>query len=529
MRLSLLTLLLPTLILIGLPEDGLQAQAVDHTMVPRGYVRLQVHPAYTTWDRRFARTAGGSHRIEELGDDISSANGADLFPNLSILQSSIRELTQSSNYEPQLGPTSGRVQQEVNSIDFAGEVGIFDWLTVGVVVPWNQTRTVIDFLHITDTINGDLGLNPSITAPASVQTFLGSVTSASSEARANANVVCSGGSTTSCAGALELAARTAAFESGISSAYAATGFFPLAGSTAGAELTQVLAELNTALSTASLSSILPLLLSQATLSNGDYSMMAVAPESGVGALIPLQSRRGLWSLGDVEVSAKFRLADNMSRSDAADDTGTRYRLTGRFGVRLPTGTPNNPDILLDIGSGDAQLDLEGGLAAELRINGRFGIAASGSLVNQRPTSITRRVAHPKQILSASDTRRELRWNPGQLVGIDVAPYLRISSVLSIHGEYRYFQKFRDQFEMVTPDSRFDPFILESESGMKLHEVGGGFRYDTVEPWALGEAPRPMEVHLRFLHAIEGSGGHAPKWSRVEAGIRLFRRFWGPAN
>ena len=502
---------------------------MDHTMVPRGHVRLQAHPTYTAWDRRFARAADGSPRIEELGDDLSSANSADLFPNFNILQSSIRELIQSSNYEPRLGPSAGRVQQEINSIDFAGELGIFDWLTVGVIVPWKQTRTVVDFLHITDTLNENLGLNPSIADPASVQTFLRSVTSASNQARAEANVICAGGAATSCANALELATRTAAFESGISSAYAATAFFPLAGSAAGARLTQVLAHLNTELSTASLSNILPLLLSQTTLSNGDYSRMAVAPESGIGALLPLQSRRGLWSLGDVEISAKVRLADNMPRSDAVHDTAIRYRVTGRLSARLPTGTLKNPDILLDIGSGDAQLDLEGGLAAELRINGRFGIAASGSLVNQRPTSITRRVAHPKQILSASDTRRELRWNPGQLVGIDVAPYLRISSVLSIHGEYRYFQKFRDQFEMVTPDSRFDPFILESESGMKLHEVGGGFRYDTVEPWALGEAPRPMEVHLRFLHAIEGSGGHAPKWSRVEAGIRLFRRFWGPAN
>jgi hypothetical protein len=35
----------------------------------------------------------------------------------------------------------------------------------------------------------------------------------------------------------------------------------------------------------------------------------------------------------------------------------------------------------------------------------------------------------------------------------------------------------------------------------------------------------MELHLRVIHTVAGSGGHTPVSTRVEAGIRLFRRVW----
>lgn len=68
-----------------------------------------------------------------------------------------------------------------------------------------------------------------------------------------------------------------------------------------------------------------------------------------------------------------------------------------------------------------------------------------------------------------------------------------------------------------------------ESGVKVHQIGGGLRYDTVSPWLLGETRYPMEVHVRMLQSIAGGGGQTPKSLKVEAGLRLFRRFWGPTR
>ena len=227
MRLSLLHLLVSTVFLMALSAYDIQGQALDQRLVPRGHLRLQAHPIYTTWDRRFSGASDGPERIEELGDDLSSPNGANLFPDLDILQSSLRELMKAPNYEPRLGPTAGRVQQEMTSIKFAAEVGVSDWLTVGVLMPWNQTRTVIDLIHTPDTLNADLGLNPTIQDPSAVQSFLSSINSASLDAQAKATEICAGGTNASCVSALELAARASSFESAISSAYSATAFLSL--------------------------------------------------------------------------------------------------------------------------------------------------------------------------------------------------------------------------------------------------------------------------------------------------------------
>ncbi len=521
--------LLAALFFAGIYAPSAEGQAMDQTMVPRGQLRLQAHPIFTSWDRRFGVAPDGSPRIEELGDDLTSSNGADLFPGLPDLRSTVRDLAALPNYAPTLGPTIGRVQQEVTSIEFGGEVGVFDWLTVGVTVPWNQTRTVIDVLHSPDPVNGNLGVNPTISDASAVESFLTSASAARSASQANADAICAGGPGLACTNALDLAARTASFATGIASAYAATPFFPLIGTAAGDGLNQTLSTLNTELTSASLSTFLPLVLSNETLAAEGFALLPVIGATGIGAATPLETRQGLWALGDVAASARVRLVDNLTPTGDQPERFYGYRVTTRFTVRLPTGTQEDPDVLLDIGTGDAQLDLEGGLAADLRLGRWFGVSTAAFFTRQGPTTLTRRVAAPGEVMAPATTRRDVRWSPGVMMGLDVAPHIRLSSTVSLHGEYRFLHKFRDEVELTVSDPTIDPVVLELESGLKLHQVGGGLRYDTVEPWLRGEAARPMEVHLRFLHAIDGSGGHAPKWTRVEAGIRLFRRVWGPTR
>lgn len=528
MRPSLPTALFATLLALGVATPRVSAQIMDRTMVPRGQLRLQAHPVFSSWDRRFGRTADGAEGIEELGDDLTASDATDLFPRMSALTDAVRQLGGLPGYDPVLGPTAGRVQQEATSIFFGADVGVFDWLTVSVVVPWNQRRTAVDLIHTPDTIAGDLGLSPIVGDAASVDAFLSSAAAAANVAAADANAICAGGAGPACTTAQDLADRTAAFAAGLGAAYAASPFFPLTGTAAGDGLSQALTDLNLELQNANLSTFLPLLLATERVTEDGFPLLTGTAGTGFAAL-PLQTRQGLWAVGDVEISARARLLDNLTPTADTPTSGFGYRVLGSFTVRLPTGTPEDPDILLDLGTGDGQLDVEGGVSADLRFGTRIGIATGGWYVRQGATTLTKRVVSPETVMAPADTRASLRWSPGVMLGVDVAPYLRLSSTLTLHGEYRYLHRFRDAFELTLADPALDPVVLELESGMKLHEVGGGVRYDTVEPWLSDGVHRPMEVHLRFLHAVSGSGGHAPKRTRVEAGLRLFRRVWGPTR
>lgn len=500
-------------------------QVLEQTLVPGGRFRLQLAGAFDHWDSRFGRADDGSERVESLDDDLTDPTSLSLFPGISTLGSIVGGVTGMDGYAPVLGSTTGRVTQDVSRIDFGGHLGVFDWLTVGVVVPWMQTRTAADVYFAAEAGSGDLGLNPVITDEAAVSAFLGSTESARTAAESNASTVCAGGASPECAAAEDLAARVSGFDASLLAAYTASPFFVVAGTEAGDALMQAASTLSADLAAAGLSGLAPMAMADGVLDEEGFAALQTARLEGFG-MAPLETRQSLWGTGDTEVSARLRLLGN--RATSPDDAlpGFGYRISAHFLARLPTGRPADPDVPLDIGLDDAQTDLQGGLHAALRFGRRVGLTAGGYYGIQRPTTLTKRVAEPERVLAPLETRHELRWNPGSYVGFGVAPSFHLSSALTLAGEYRYFEKRRDSFSLVSPDAGVDPMVLELESGVKAHMVGGGIRYDTVLPWMRGVAPRPLEIHVRLLSTVAGSGGQVPKITRVEAGARIFRRLWG---
>lgn len=523
-------------LLAVLPADRAGAQLLDETMVPRGHVRLQAHGIFESWGDRFGRTLDGTESLEPLGQDLTDPTAFRLYPGLSSLQSQLRSLGAGPEYAPVLGSSSGTVTHDRTTIDWGIEVGVFDWLTVGGTLPWVRPRTAIDLYLIPDTIAGDLGLNPTLSDPTNSAAFLGSSATAASSTQAAADAECAGGVTAACATAQALAQRARDYDAAIQAAYGASPFFPLVGSAAADALTATTTTLSEDLVAAGLSSLLAPAFAGARITEAELATLPQILGAGIEGR-PLRTSPGLYAAGDAEVFTRVRLLDNLTperRGPAPRDSigvrsrprpGFGYRLVATGLVRLPTGTPEDPNAFLDLGTGDGQMDVEGSAVATLVFGGRLGLTAGLRYGRQGSTTVTKRVALPEVPMPTVDTRTELTWSPGDYVALGIAPTLYIADGLSISGEYRYFEKRRDAFELVT-SGPLDPFVLELESGVTQHHVGGGLRYDTVAPWLWGEAPYAVEMHVRFLHAIAGGGGQAPESTRVEAGLRLFKRLWG---
>ena len=517
--------LIPTLLAMVAATGSAGAQVLDQTLVPGGRLRLQAHGAFDTWDTRFGRAPDGTEGEESLDDDLTDPTTLSLFPGVSALTTIVRDVTGLAGYAPVLGSTTGRVTQDVTRIDFGAHLGIFDWLTVGVVVPWMRTRTALDVHFEPDTLAGNVGVNPAVTNASAVDAFLGSTASARTAAAANATSLCAGGATPECVAAQALADRVGTFHASLQTAYTVSPFFPLTGTASGDALAQTAATLSADLAAAGLTTLAPVALSDERLTAEGLALLPSVTGAGFEAA-PLQTRRSLWGTGDVEVSARVRLLGNLATSPDDAVPGFGYRVTGSFLARLPTGAPADPDIFFDLGLDDAQTDYEGGLHAALRFGQRVGLTMGGYYGVQGATTITRRVVPPEQIFAPVETRRELRWEPGFYTGFGAALTVHLASALTLAPEYRFFHKGRDEFALLMPDPSLDPVVLAVESGVKAHMVGGGIRYDTVLPWQRGEAPRALEVHVRLLTTVAGSGGQVPKTTRVEAGARVFRRLWG---
>lgn len=521
----------------ALATAPITAQVLDETMVPRGYVRLQAHGVFDSWGDRFGRSWDGTERLEALGEDLTDPTGYALYPGLSTLGTHLRALGAAANYAPVLGASTGHVTRDLTTIDWGIDIGVFDWLTVGGVLPWSRPRTAIDLYVDIDTINGDLGVSPIVTNPTGVDAFLGSTAGASTSSQANADALCAGGLTPACANAQALAQRARDFNAAVQGAYGASPFFPTSGSAAADAFSATAATLDADLLAAGLTGLSPVVLAAARATADDLAALPLVSGGGIEGL-PLRTSPGLYAAGDAEVYARVRLLDNLTparRPRVAESEigslrrprpGIGYQLIATGLARLPTGQRENPDRFLDNATGDGQLDIEGGLVGSVVFGGRLGITAGARYTQQRATTVTKRVAPPETPMPTVDTRTELTWTPGDYVAVGVAPTLYIADGLTLSAEYRYFEKQRDEYALVMPGLPLDPVVLELESGIKQHHVGGGLRYSTVSPWLWGEAAWAIEMHVRLLHAVAGSGGQAPESTRVEAGLRLFRKLWG---
>jgi hypothetical protein len=506
--------------LFALAASDLTAQVLDDALVPRGLARIEVSPIFTSWDSRFGRE-GAADREQRLGEDLTTTAAHTLLPGTEALRSAVEAMTGSAGYAPIFGETSARVRADVTRVELGAHLGVFDWLTVGVTVPITRTRTNVDVWFRPDTISGDLGVNPAVAGATDVSSFLQALGAAETAAQTNATQVCaSSPASPACASAQSLATRTSDFHASASSAYGASVLFPFATSGTATALSQSVATLSADLVAAGLSGIGPAMpFATERVTEADFWAIPLNPR--LGYLEPLGSVKAPWYADDTEVTATVRLLG--SAPDAASPSGLDLLATAL--VRLPTGTVDDPDVLLDIGAGDGQTDFEGRLLARVT-TGPLGLHMGGRYGVQRSRTLVRRVAPPETILAPASTRQLVEWEPGTYFGVEIAPVWRFSEELNLVAEYRGFRKNRDSYQLVDPSTggSLDLAVLEQESGVTLHEVGGSLRYDTLG--RLGAGVRPLQAHLRIVHAVAGGGGQTPVTTQIELGVRLFRRIWG---
>jgi len=145
-----------------------------------------------------------------------------------------------------------------------------------------------------------------------------------------------------------------------------------------------------------------------------------------------------YGLGDVELAAKYRLL-----------AGAHYAAAVKALVRLPTGARDSADDLLAPSIGDHQTDLEGQLTQEL-IAGPLWLNLAVRAGLQRPGTRVRRVAPPNAFLVPVAATASLRWDPGDYVGVDVAPLVRLAPEFAAGFTAGYWTKQQDRYAFQSP-------------------------------------------------------------------------------
>lgn len=519
----------PHLLLLAVVATGAgssRAQETESPLSPAGRLRLDVAPTVFSWDSRFGLRQGDEGTIREtepLAFDLTDPLGYAFFPGVPDLAATLRDVVDDPGLELPLGPSRAEVSAERIRLPFRLDLGVFEWLTVGVTVPLEKNRT-----EVTHVLRGDssqLGVTPAIGDEAGVSAFLADVQRALDALR-------------SAGGSPELEAELSGFLDGLLSAYRTSALFPAEGTTAGAALSDRLVQLNTGLQESGVDPVGPAVPLASAPLTGSEGVDELLTGPAFGYLAPLEDVPGVWELGDVEAHAAVRLAGGVVR----DSAGAPARLLWEVGVgglmRFPTGTPPDPDILLALGSGDGQTDIEGRLFANVRA-GRLGLWADGRYGVQHSTTLVRRVAPPEEVVVPAASRRTVEWTPGRYLQVSLAPRLHLTPELAFTASYRYFDKAADEYaetaEGAVPEEpgfqgyvgpTWDASVLGRETARTVHEVGGGMIFSTVEAWREGRTSLPFEVRFVVRSTVAGRGGLTPKALITHLGIRVYRRLWG---
>jgi len=422
----------------------LAAQAVERTDVPaRGVLRVTFDPRIMTWNDEFTDAGRLKLGAPLTGDTV----GGRYIPVVARLEQNVRVASGLSSFVASLGAGLLSVRQERRTYPMMAELGLTNHLSVSLMVPMVRVATRAS-LQLSNR-GANLGVNPlvlnALGARGTDSAFFAQFDTALAQLDrqiavgqygACGNVSCAQDSL-----AYWRTVRDALHGSVYGVGQTGSPFLPLDTSTAGQAIDTAIARIQQGLSvTFGIAGFdTTVALASDTLTGAAFEQILLNPDpNGFGyATVPFV-RNFRYRMGDIELAAKYRLL-----------AGAHYAAALQALVRLPTGAQDSASDLLRQSIGDHQLDLEGRLMQELSVGPLWlNVAVRAGI--QRPGTQVRRVAPWDAFLVPAAATADLRWDPGDYVGVDVAPLVRLAPEFAAGFTAGYFSKARDHYAFQSP-------------------------------------------------------------------------------
>lgn len=522
--------------LLALAEP-VTAQSLDDPILPGGRLRLGVLGWYSSAHER------GFDPAVPLGASLTRDDASQLFPGAGDLRARFADaLADDAGAFPlRLGAAYGTVTESKSRVPMSADVGVFDWLTVGVTVPMVRTRVETRLQMATDSTS-DLGLNPGLANLGVVQGFVTSLSSRAAEAAALADELCGQDpSSEDCTGAQALADDLDHAHGAFVDLFATSVFFPAAGTPTGAALQTRVASLDERLTARGLGGLGGLPLAGEVADAEAVATLLADPQGAYRYISGPQTIRAPWELGDVEARVAVRLFDGRRGGGDGEPATFMWRLAALGGVRLPTSPDRITTAILLPRGDDGQLDLfAGGYAGA--VAGPFALRLRAVYTRQQSTEVEDRIAPPDVAFSPVASLTRLEWDPGDEFDVEVQPAFRLAPALSLSLSWRYWRRTDDRYTRLdpapaapadpsSPEVRIpvetDATLLQQGTYRRLQELGGSLTYRTTElPGLDGGTFEAFEAFGEIRRVIAGAGAFARPWTRASFGARVLWRLWG---
>lgn len=502
-------------------------QEVDARIPAHGELWLEITPTLETWSEQFAEdspdmTLADGER-EPLHADFDGPILDRVFPDpVPELLEGLNADASPLGFQP-VDPAGftvggldfGTINVQERRVRLALRFGLLDRLSLEAAAPLSFTEVETSFAF--DTAAATVA--PAVAALPGAEGFLTELTGSRTELE---NLLSGGGlSPEEAALAQDLLETSGTFVDALGRRVMENAFLPLAGSAAGGQMSAHYAALAEGFDQLGIS-VPPLSLQE---TGSSAALAALFTDAPLSATVPGTTERS-WNVGEVEAGLRLGILDTF------DDTAATVRLRTSVGglVRLPlrqAGVPpfQDPDDFLDRPIGDGQRDLELALYQDLRLGRVLDVNASARFGIQMEDELVLRVHPPDRPFPVAETRTLVRRDLGDYVAIRAAPRLRVNEILSVGGEYGFWRKGSDTYELLAGAEAVpsaEPLAVESRE--RRHRLGVGVFY---HPGAGGDgAGSAWQMGFVFQTALSGSGGQTPASQFVLATFRAPMRLFG---
>jgi hypothetical protein len=527
---------------LGLGEDA--------TLPPRGALRVGVGSSWTHYDQRFGPT--GRPQSLAAAWNIDSI-GAKQFPVLSELQSGLRALTGLPQLTVSLGSLGVSQSVLASTVPVALEVGLTRRLAFGALIPIVHTRSTVGTSINPTGREANVAINPAVAGNSTLKASalsrntliyneLGSARTqlTSALARCRASPTSSALCPSIVANGQTLIDAAARAQAQIASVYGVTNggaglpFIPIAGSPTQLAVEGQVAALAAAFGAYSAAGVQrptapgPL-GAPAAIGRAELDTLVSSNEFGVGAS-PLTSVDRS-HVGDIEVSGKVLLFDSFGAPGASRfaprGVNARAALTGV--VRLPTGQRESANDFLDVGTGEAQTDIELHAATDLVVGRQFWATIVGRYTHQLPDRPMLRIATATETFVPEARLATVQRRLGDYFELEATPRYGVGDYFGFGLQYTYRNKAADRYSGGVTDSTgavLRASLLDAGTAYSEHRVGVGFTYSTLAAATRLRRRLPLEITYRHVQTVSARGGYVPKAFTDEIRLRVYRRLWG---
>lgn len=530
----------------------LRAQAVsgvgdDAIPIVKGGVRYSIAATWNQWGSVFATDALGNTKRRPLLDGLGTTNlGTTALPQLSGVEQAIRSLSGRTDFSLSLGTleANGIVRQTV--VPFAVDVGITRRVSIGIIVPYVESK------QSTQLVLNRLGTGATVGQNPTYATVGGNAARANngllllqlSQARTQlvAEIArCVPTTALGCdairangAAAQLLVLQTSATQQALAIIYGdslrgGAPVVPITGSALQTTINTALGSLRTAFAGFGITSMAATSLPVgATVISGPGSLAKIASDSAFGLGYSDLGGKRRAGIGDVDLTASLLLYDTFAASQKARlmNRGRGVRSMLSAGWRFGTAGGRRVEDPFDVPIGDGANALLLRSTTDFMFNHRYWLSASLRVVHPLSDVVTVTLPlRPDSLVFAAFRRGTARRSLGQRAELELAPRFVLGDFFGVSAAYIYRHVSQDAFAVLSGADASTLVGSPTTSPSRTMQAASiGLTYSSLSSYARGRSRYPLEVRFVHVEPISGSGGVVPAVSTDRLELRVFTGF-----